>query len=113
MKSSSVIVAALLVTAFTIFGLLELAVSARRPRMTTLFDGSEPGQLEQIGNANWRAWARASCRADQGNGFLGVEELVRRFPDQVRVLGRLQRQQRHLPALTPIRRKSPRQTATR
>src|SRR5438034_6607600 len=58
----------------------------------------EPGQLEPD-----RQRQLAACRGRgagrQRQRLSGVEELVRRLPDQVGVLGRFRRQQRHLPAL--------------
>jgi len=69
MKSSSVIVAALLVTAFTIFGCSSGPSAQGDAGWTTLFDGSSLDNWNQIGNANWRL-AEGVVQADQGNGFL-------------------------------------------
>src|SRR5207247_4530286 len=78
--------------------LLELAVRAWRRRMDHAVRRLEPGQLEPD-----RQRQLAACRGrragPQRQRLSRVEELVRRFPDQVRVLGRFRRQQRHRPAL--------------
>src|SRR5438876_3757657 len=78
--------------------LLELAVRAWRRRMDHAVRRLEPGQLEPD-----RQRQLAACRGRgagrQRQRLSRVEELVRRLPDQVGVLGRLRREQRHLPAL--------------
>src|SRR5258708_7977246 len=58
----------------------------------------EPGKLERDRQRQLAA-GRGRRAGRQRRRFSRVEELLRRFPDQVRVLGRRRRQQRHLPAL--------------
>jgi hypothetical protein len=69
MKSSSVIVAALLVIAFSVFGCSSSPSAQGDAGWITLFDGSSLEHWNQIGNANWRL-AEGVVQADQGNGFL-------------------------------------------
>ena len=54
MKSSSIIVAALLVTGFTVFGCSSSPSAQGDTGWATLFDGSSLDNWNQIGNANWR-----------------------------------------------------------
>ncbi len=54
MKSSSITVAALLVTGFTILGCSSSPSGQGDAGWTTLFDGSSLDNWSQIGNANWR-----------------------------------------------------------
>jgi len=69
MKSSSIIVAGLLVIGFTVFGCSSWPSAQGDAGWTTLFDGSSLDNWNQIGNANWRL-AEGVAQADQGNGFL-------------------------------------------
>ena len=69
MKSSSIIVAALLATGFTVFGCSSSPSAQGDAGWTTLFDGSSLDNWNQIGNANWRL-AEGVVQADKGNGFL-------------------------------------------
>ena len=69
MKSSSIIVAGLLVIGCTAFGCSSWTSAQGDAGWTTLFDGSSLDNWNQIGNANWRL-ADGVVQADQGNGFL-------------------------------------------
>ena len=69
MKSSSIIVAAWLVTGFTVFGCSSSPSGQGDAGWTALFDGSSLDHWNQIGNANWRL-AEGVVQADKGNGFL-------------------------------------------
>src|SRR5436853_3366639 len=69
MKSSSITVAALLVTGFTILGCSSSPSGQGDSGWTTLFDGSSLDNWNQIGNANWRL-AEGAVQADKGSGYL-------------------------------------------
>ena len=69
MKSSSIVVAAWLVTGFTILGCSSSPSGQGDAGWITLFDGSSLDNWSQIGNANWRL-AEGVVQADKGNGFL-------------------------------------------
>src|SRR5205809_6525513 len=78
MKSSSIAVAAWLVTGFTVLGCSSSPSGHGDAGWTTLFDGSSLDNWNQIGYANWRL-AEGAVQADKGNGYLVSMNLFGEF----------------------------------
>src|SRR5258708_33868454 len=68
MKSSSITVAALLVTGFTVLGCSSSPSAQGDAGWTTLFDGSSLDNWNQSGNANWRQ-AEGAEQSEKGKGI--------------------------------------------